>query len=277
MKRAILVREPEGRFPEKAATLLEAAGKSGATLCYVDPREGLPEGTDVLLTLGGDGTFLSSLPCVRDSGIPVAGINLGRLGFLTAAEADSASEALAAIIRGDYSVRERSLLKVSPAETALPEGFYPYALNEISFSGEPRELVAVALTIDSRRLPVFWADGLVVATPTGSTAWSLSLGGPIVLPDSQVAVITPIAPHNLNVRPMVVPLDASIEVAVTSVRGRVVLSADDRTALFASPFRARITRGEFSLRCISLSDNNFIDALRSKLHWGEDGRQNHKL
>ena len=126
MKIAILGRGPEGRFPENAAKLQEAASKSGATLCYFDPREGLPEGTDVLLTLGGDGTFLSSLPCVRDSGIPVVGINLGRLGFLTAAEADSAAEALAAIIRGDYSVRERSLLMVTPEEASLPEGFrYP--------------------------------------------------------------------------------------------------------------------------------------------------------
>lgn len=277
MKIAILGREPEGRFLENAATLLEAASKRGATLCYVNPGERLPEGTDVLLTLGGDGTFLSSLPCVRDSGIPVAGINFGRLGFLTAAEAGAGNGALDALFSGRYSICERSLLTVAESSEPLPADFYPYALNEITLSGEPRGLVSIGLRIDGRQLPPFWADGLIVATPTGSTAYSLSLGGPIILPDSEVAVITPIASHNLNVRPMVIPLSSELEVTVFSTRGGVLLTADERSARFSSGFRVRIARGDFPLRTISFSDNNFIDALRTKLHWGEDVRNNHTL
>ena len=297
MKIAILGREPEGRFLENAATLLEAASKRGATLCYsadfqaalrkagvqvppggsFDPHGPLPQGTDLLLTLGGDGTFLASLACVRDSGIPVAGINFGRLGFLTAAEAGAGNGALDALFSGDYSVCERALLALSESSEPLPEDFYPYALNDVTFSGEQRGMVSISLRIDDRQLPPFWADGLIIATPTGSTAYSLSLGGPIVLPDSEVAVITPIASHNLNVRPMVVPLSSRLEVTVSSARGGVVLTADERTARFPSGFRVCVTRGTFPLRCLSFSDSNFIDALRTKLHWGEDFRNHHTL
>ena len=297
MKIAILGREPEGRFLEAAATLLEAARKRGANLYYSSdfqeafsragavlppgevfvPAQGLPAGTDCLLTLGGDGTFLSSLVCVRDSGVPVAGINFGRLGFLAAAEAGSGSGAIDALFTGRYTVRERALLQVSSTSLPLPEEFYPYALNEIAFTGARRGMVSVSLRIDGRQLPPFWADGLLIATPTGSTAYSLSLGGPIVLPDSQVALLTPIASHNLNVRPMVVPIGASIEVRVSAERGGVVLSADDRTALFPAGLSATVTRGGFPLRYIAFSDNDFIDALHTKLHWGEDGRKTDTL
>ena len=297
MKLAILGREPEGRFLENAATLLEAASKRGATLFYgsefleafrkaaipvppgdsFDARGPLPKGTDIVLTLGGDGTFLASLACVRDSGIPVAGINFGRLGFLTAAEAGAGNGALDALFSGNYSVCDRALLSLTETSAPLPKNFYPFAINEVTFSGEPRGLVSICLKIDDRQLPPFWADGLIVATPTGSTAYSLSLGGPIVLPDSEVAVITPIASHNLNVRPMVVPLSSKLEVTVSSNRGGVLLTADERTARFPSGFHACLTRGDFPLKTISFSDNNFIDALRTKLHWGEDVRNNHTL
>ncbi|MBQ7640628.1 MAG: NAD(+)/NADH kinase [Bacteroidales bacterium] len=297
MKIAILGRAPEGRFLENAATLLETASKRGATLCYCtefleafrkyaipvppgdsfDARGPLPKDTDILLTLGGDGTFLSSLVCVRDSGIPVAGINFGRLGFLTAAEAGAGNGAIEALFSGRYSVCDRALLSLTEASAPLPQDFYPFAINEVTFSGEPRGLVSIRLKIDDRQLPPFWADGLIVSTPTGSTAYSLSLGGPIVLPDSEVAVITPIASHNLNVRPMVVPLSSRLEVTVSSHRGGVLLTADERTARFSSGFRACLTRGTFPLRTISFSDSNFIDALRTKLHWGEDVRNNHTL
>ncbi len=287
MKIAISGREPWGSSGREAVAFVEELSRCGAALCYCRsfadsmrsaavqlPRGevfggsgDLPSDVDVFLTLGGDGTFLSSTEYVRGSGIPVAGINFGRLGFLTAA---TASEKVArSIAGGDFSVQDRAMLKVS--SDGLPEDFWPYALNEISFQRSGQGLLSIEVSLDGKDLPVYWADGILVATPTGSTAYSLSLGGPVVAPSSEVMLITPVASHNLNQRPLVVPLSSRLEICASG-RSGVSVGADNRLLHFDSRVRATVSRGEFPFRYMVLSDNSFITALRSKLLWGASGR-----
>ena len=230
----------------------------------------LPADTDLFLSLGGDGTFLQALTLVRDRGIPVAGINFGRLGFLTTARADEGDAWIGELLSGRFRIEERSLLAVSC--DGLPDTFYPFALNEVTLQRRGASMISVGIRIDGREIPTWWADGLVIATPTGSTAYSLSVGGPVVLPDSQVMVIAPIAPHNLNVRPLVVPMSSSVEMSFSSREQSALLTLDNRSCEIPSATVIRLARARFGLRYATLSDNSFIGALRTKLLWGEDRR-----
>jgi NAD+ kinase len=252
--------------------------EKGATLaCYGEDFsswEDLPGDTELFLSLGGDGTFLQSLTFIRDRGIPVAGINFGRLGFLTTARADEGDRWIDELLAGHYSVEERSLLRVTCAD--LPEDFYPFALNEISIQRRGASMLPVHVCIDGRELPTYWADGLVVSTPTGSTAYNLSVGGPVVMPSSEVMVIAPIAPHNLNVRPLVVPMDAAVELTFHSREQDALLTLDNRSCFLPSGTTVSLARGRYGLRYVSLSDNSFIGALRTKLLWGEDRRNTNR-
>ena len=231
--------------------------------------EDLPDDTDLFLSLGGDGTFLQSLTFVRDRGIPVAGINFGHLGFLTTARADDAGW-VDALLSGNYTVEERSLLRVTCAE--LPEDFYPFALNEVSLQRREASMLQVQVRIDGRELPTYWADGLVIATPTGSTAYNLSVGGPVIVPTSEVMVIAPIAPHNLNVRPLVVPMDAGVELTFRTRGADALLTLDNRACELPTETTVSLARGRYGLRYVSHSNDNFIHALQTKLLWGEDRR-----
>jgi len=294
MKIAILGRRLEGDNAVKAAQVVRMLGSKGAALCYrslfvqrmQDAGEKLPEGevftswadlpsdVDMMLALGGDGTFLSSLAFILGRPIPVAGINFGHLGFLASSEPNSDIDALTDdLLSGRYSIQEREVLKV---ESSLKkEEFIPYALNEISFQrAQGSGILSIDISIDGKALPTYWADGIILATPTGSTAWSLSLGGPVVTPGSKVITITPIASHNLNVRPLVIPMNCVVDVTVISEKGQIVMAADNRQVAWQNICRARVSAADFSLRYISLSDNNFIKALQTKLHWGEDSRNN---
>jgi len=295
MKIAILGRKLEGDNVYKAAGLVKILDKKGATLCYrnlfvnrmkeagIELPQGqifstfadFPGDVELVLALGGDGTFLSSLSFIADKPIPVAGINFGHLGFLASGEADTDAEKLTDdLLSGHFEVQERELLKV---ESILPaDKFIPYALNEISFQrAQGSGILSIDVAINGRSLPTYWADGIILATPTGSTAWSLSLGGPVVMPGSNVITITPIASHNLNVRPLVVPSTSVVDVTVLSEKGSLVMAADNRQATFQNFCKARVCAATFPLRYISLSDNNFIKALQTKLHWGEDLRNNY--
>ena len=230
----------------------------------------LPADTELFLSLGGDGTFLHSLTFVRDRGIPVAGINFGRLGFLTTARADESEAWIDDLLAGRYRVEERSLLRVTC--DGLPDDFYPFALNEVSVQRRGASMLSIHVCIDGRELPTYWADGLVIATPTGSTAYSLSVGGPVVLPASDVMVIAPIAPHNLNVRPLVVPADSTVDFTFETRGREALLTVDNRSCGLPSGTTVHVSRGRYGLRYVTLSDDNFIHALRTKLFWGEDRR-----
>lgn len=238
---------------------------------FFTSAQDLPDDTNLFLSLGGDGTFLSSLSFVRDRGIPLAGINFGRLGFLTTAKVGKDAPGwIDDLLNSNYSIQERFLLKIETS--SIPHDFYPYAVNEVSIQRKDSLMLSIDVVIDSLALPTYWADGLVISTPTGSTAYSLSVGGPIVMPDSKVMIIAPIAPHNLNVRPLVVPVDSMLEIVVHSRREDAAVTIDNRTFTIPSKEKIVITKGEYCFKYVSLFDNNFIAALKNKLLWGEDKR-----
>ena len=259
-------------FDEKLVSTLHA---KGAETLVLDKKsavaQDLPDDVGMLLTLGGDGTFLKALLLVRGRDIPLAGINFGRLGFLTTAKVDDNLDSwVDDLLSGRYEVEDRDLIKIS--SPALPEGFYPFAGNEFTIQRRGASMLAIDVRMDGRPLPTYWSDGVVVATPTGSTAYSLSVGGPIVDPRSKVFVLAPIAPHNLNMRPLVIPAASVLEVEVSSRDGAAVLTLDNRSVEIPSGTRIKVCRGEYGFKYVSLSDNNFFKALETKLLWGQDRR-----
>lgn len=230
--------------------------------------ESLPE---LVVSLGGDGTFLHAARIAAPLGIPVLGANMGRIGFLSENRPEDVSEA---IVTGDYSIEESPLLS---AELLRPDGGSDafLALNEITVHRLGPAMLGVDASINGNMLPTYWADGLIVATGLGSTAYSLSAGGPIAFPDSKVLLVTPIAPHNLNVRPLIVPDSSLIELSFRSRDPRLVLSADNVNSAMTGDCRLRISVAQFSLKRARLRNTGFIDALTSKLYWGEDMRNSH--
>lgn len=229
----------------------------------------LPADTDIFLSLGGDGTFLESLTMVRERGVPIAGINFGRLGFLTTACVEEENLWIENLIRGEYAIEERTLLHLG--KELMPEGFYPYAMNEITIQRVTPSMLEIDIAIDGQKLPKYWSDGILVATATGSTAYSLSIGGPIVTPDSKVLIIAPISPHNLNVRPLIVPDSSKVEISFQGRSTRALLTVDNRSFDLGAGEKVTIAKGEFPIKSVSIN-NNFIAALNQKLLWGEDKR-----
>ncbi len=254
------------------ALIFEMANKFNINLPQGDvfkTHNDLPDNIDIFLSLGGDGTFLESLTYVRDKRIPIAGINFGRLGFLTTAKFEEENDWLEALVNGDYKTEERSLLFLEA--NGVPKQIYPYALNEITVQRSTPAILEINVSIDGNSLPTYWADGLVIATSTGSTAYSMSIGGPIVTPDSKVIILAPIAPHNLNIRPLVIPDTSVIEITYKGRDERALVSLDNRYYKFNQGDTIKIFKGENTLCRVSM-DNNYIGALNEKLLWGEDKR-----
>ncbi len=251
--------------PEIAA-LLETLENGGCGV-HVLSEGGLPpEDSDMLLCVGGDGTFLTSSRLAADVGIPVMGINLGRMGFLSE---NRPAEVAHALLSGDYTIESRVMLQAE-----VDSGFegWPYALNEFTVHRSGAAMLGVEVSVDGVVLPTYWSDGLIVSTSSGSTAYSLSVGGPIVLPESKVLIISPIAPHNLNVRPLVVPDSSVITMKMQSRDENIIFTADNRTAVIPADSKIVIRVAQFSLKRVRLNESNFIDALTEKLFWGEDIR-----
>lgn len=259
--------ENDSRLVELTAEL--AAG--GCETYRLEAGETPREGTGMVLSVGGDGTFLSVAMAVAEAGIPVAGVNLGRVGFLSENRPEDVAKAL---LTGDYRIEERTLLKAVGTVGGLCSGTDLYALNEITVHRSGAAMLGVDVRIDGTWLPTYWADGLIVSTSSGSTAYSLSAGGPIVLPEAKVLIITPIAPHNLNVRPLIVPDTAEITLRMRSRDAEVIFTADNRTFRAGSDTQIGISVAQFSLKRVRLNCSNFINALTEKLFWGEDIRNN---
>lgn len=228
-------------------------------------------GIDITLSIGGDGTFLKTVGFIRDSGVPILGINTGRLGFLSNISKDHISKTLEQIKLKQYDFQKRSLLRVNTDENIF--GDDNFALNEVTFhKKDTASMITVHASLDGKYLNSYWADGLIVATPTGSTAYSLSCGGPIITPGCQVHILTPIAPHNLNVRPMVVPDHLPIELSLEGRDRKYLISLDGNSKNIKQGEQITVTKAEFMINVVKFEDNNFLDTIRNKMLWGIDTR-----
>ncbi len=237
------------------------------------PFEGeVPEGVDVLLAFGGDGTVLEAGTLVRGGSVPILGVNTGRLGFLSNVSMEAFDLAMDALIAGKTWEEERALLHVELEGQTL--GDFPYALNEVVIhKRDTASMVVVDVHRQGTFVNTYWADGLLVSTPTGSTAYSLSAGGPIVLPGSDVVIVTPVAPHNLNDRPLVVPLDGEITLVAGGRDASFLLSMDSRSFPLEPGQEVRIKPADFRIKLINLEHQDFFSTVRQKMHWGLDPRE----
>jgi len=228
-------------------------------------------GIDLTLSMGGDGTFIKSVGFIRNSGVPIVGINTGRLGFLANISKDQIAQTMDLIKRKEFEFQKRSLLRIHTEENLF--GDDNFALNEVTFhKKDTASMITVHASLDDKYLNSYWADGLIVATPTGSTAYSLSCGGPIITPGCQVHILTPIAPHNLNVRPMVVPDHMPIKLSLEGRERKYLISLDGNSKNIRQGEEVVITKAEFMINVIKFEDNNFLDTIRNKMLWGIDKR-----
>ncbi len=228
---------------------------------------------DFFFSIGGDGTILKSITFVRDLGIPIVGINTGRLGFLATIQKEKITESIDQIISGAYTISERSLLAIQTSPHSEEIGDLNFALNEITINRKnTTSMIRVETMVNDEYLTSYWSDGLIVSTPTGSTGYSLSCGGPIIDPSTNSVVLTPIAPHNLNVRPFLIPDNSEITLKVSGREKSYLISLDSRTATLENDTTIRIKKAPFTIKLVELADNSFIKTLREKLLWGEDKR-----
>lgn len=228
---------------------------------------------DLFFSIGGDGTFLRSITFVRDLNIPIIGINTGRLGFLATIQKEYIDKAVNQILQKKYILVERSLISVKTNKTNEDIEELNFALNEISVSRKnTASMITVETFLDDEYLTTYWSDGLIIATPTGSTGYSLSCNGPIISPQSKNIVLTPIAPHSLSVRPLVIPDKTKIECQIESRASEVLLTLDSRITTISNTTKIFIEKCDFTIKTVQLIDQTFIKTLREKLLWGEDKR-----
>lgn len=225
-------------------------------------------GTAMMLSFGGDGMFLSAAHIVAEAGLPILGVNLGRMGFLAANKPGTVA---GDILGGAWTVENLDMLKVDCGNLNIPD-FWPYAVNELSLHRDTAEMLGVDVQVDGKPLPTYWADGVLVATSAGSTAYSLSAGGPICLPAAPVHLITPVAPHNLNLRPLVVPAESRIRLSGKSRSGRMLLTLDNRSWSVPCGTVVTVESAGFPLKRVQLGESAFIEALKSRFFWGQDVR-----
>lgn len=235
--------------------------------------EDLNPSYDVMLTIGGDGTLLKGITYVRSLQIPILGINAGRLGFLATAHKDDLPNVLEQLRKGDYQVVERSVIEAVFADTGEPVDTVNFALNEITVT---RKNTASMITVDTELngdyLCSYWADGLIIATPTGSTGYSLSCAGPVILPTAKNFVLTPIAPHNLSARPVIIPEDAEVKLSISGREKKFLMSLDSHIKSIPNKQSIIVRKAPFVVKMIRLEGDSFIKTLRTKLLWGEDKR-----
>jgi len=233
--------------------------------------EDLDESIDCMISLGGDGTLLDTVSFVRDKGIPILGINYGRLGFLANIGKGDLQTAVETLVNGTYVTDKRTLIHLDANVPLF--GAVPYALNEFSIlKKDSTSMIKIHTYLNGEFLNTYWADGLIVATPTGSTGYSLSCNGPVVFPHSGSFVITPVAPHNLNIRPIVVPDDTVISFEVEGRTDGFLCTLDSRREIVTKEIQLAVRKESFSINLIRLNENNFLQTLRNKLSWGLDVR-----
>jgi NAD+ kinase len=224
-----------------------------------------------MISLGGDGTLLDTVTLVKDTETPVVGINYGRLGFLANIGKDEMQQAVKALVNQTYVIDNRTLIHLDSNVPLF--GDMPYALNEFSIhKRETSPMIKIHTYLNGEFLNTYWADGLIVATPTGSTGYSLSCNGPVVFPDSASFVITPVSPHNLNIRPIVVPDNTIVSFEVEGRTDGFICTLDSRREMVAKEIQLAVKKENFGINLIRLNENNFLQTLRNKLSWGLDKR-----
>ncbi|MET3731521.1 NAD kinase [Moheibacter stercoris] len=232
--------------------------------------EDLQPSIDLFFTFGGDGTILSAATIIQDKNIPVVGVNTGRLGFLATINLEKLMDSLETILSGNYIISSRSLIEVI-SDTAEIE--FPYALNEITVTRrETTSMITVDAYVNGEFLNSYWADGLIVSTPTGSTGYSLSCGGPIVHPENNTFIVTAIAPHNLNVRPYMISDHSILDLKIHSRVDEYFLSLDARNLPLPTTVELRLKKAKFKLKIVEPKDKTYLMTLRDKMFWGSDKR-----
>jgi NAD+ kinase len=227
----------------------------------------------LLLSIGGDGTILRAATYVRDLGIPILGINAGRLGFLAKVQKDDIESFLQMVLDREYTLSQRTLVKLSTTPSHEDIEFLNFAFNEITVNRkDTTSMITIETFLNGEYLTSYWADGLIISTPTGSTGYSLSCGGPVITPDASVLVITPIAPHNLNARPLVIPDHTVIELKISGRENQFLVSLDSRIATLDTQTTLRIEKTDFKINMVEIPQETFLKTLRKKLLWGVDRR-----
>lgn len=257
-------------YIEKRFGELIIADKDTKTFAH---HNDLDESFDLMLTIGGDGTFLRAVTFVRDLNIPILGINTGRLGFLATVQKEEIKKSIEAVITKDYAVKERSLLTVDASIKNAELKDVNFALNEVTVARKnTTSMITIETCLDNEYLTSYWADGLIIATPTGSTGYSLSCDGPVIMPQAKSLVLTPIAPHNLSARPLVIPDDIQIKLKVISREKQALISLDSRIFTIDNETEIIIKKAPYTIKTIQLKNQTFLKTLREKLLWGEDKR-----
>lgn len=231
----------------------------------------LDKTVDCLISLGGDGTILDAVTLVRDKNIPILGINFGRLGFLAGISKDDMAVAVESLVAGTYVIDKRTLIHL---DASIPLfGDTPFALNEFAIhKRDTSPMIKVHTYLNGEFLNTYWSDGVIVATPTGSTGYNMSCNGPIVFPESSSFVITPVAPHNLNVRPIIVPDSNVISFEIEGRADQIICAMDARREIVDKDIQLAVKREKFTISLLRLNENNFLSTLRTKLTWGLDKR-----
>jgi NAD+ kinase len=248
-------------------------GTEGKEYDYFDEEQKLNEEFDFLFSIGGDGTILRAVSLIQDYQIPILGINTGRLGFLTSLHRDALTEGLNLFLKERYTFISRSLLQVRTKNSVALLEETGIALNEVSVNRKnTTSMLSIYTELDGKPLTTYWSDGLIISTPTGSTGYSLSSGGPIVSPNSQCWILNPIAPHNINMRPLIVPDSTEIKICVKGRSESHLLSLDSRILTLKNGNDIYLKKAPFDIRTIQLEGSNFFSTLREKLFWGQDKR-----
>jgi NAD+ kinase len=237
----------------------------------LDANKAIKGFIDLFLTIGGDGTLLDMVNVIRDTGIPVIGINFGRLGYLASINKSDIAAAIFAVVNNQFTLDSRELISIDSEQHIFDDD--NFALNDITIhKRDDAAMITTEVFLDDEFLNAYWGDGIIISTATGSTAYSLSCGGPIIFPKSNSIVITPIAPHNLNVRPIVLPDSCTLHINVECRSNNFLVSCDSRTSVIDKTMRFSIHKAGFQLNLIRLNNESYLSTLRNKLLWGLDAR-----
>ena len=273
MKIGYFILNDELRQEPRAQSFLKDLEEATFELYEIKVKSDVQPETDLVLSMGGDGTFLSAAHVVADIGLPILGVNFGRIGFLCGNRPEDVCKALT---EGNFTIEYRTVLNATlkGPDARRSIGMLPYSVNEVSLHRSGSSVLGIHVSIDGESLPTYWADGIIVSTSSGSTAYSLSVGGPICTPDTKVLIIAPVSPHNLNVRPIVLPETSKVDISFESRDGRATMATDNRTVEIRPDWTIHVEMAQFSLKRVRIAESGFVKALTSRLFWGEDIRNN---